>query len=194
MRYSIRESSSRRNLATLERSEPEGTEWEVRIKRQGELDTGGLSLLSHGCRRLERRSLGRQTQCARFPAGHQPPLPSSTECSQNVSSGRLPDLHVRAAGRSKPTPRHLRVPFYHRNMDYDEVLFYHDGEFFSRAGIQPGMLTLHPQGIHHGPQPQAVQASKAKTHTNEVAVMIESKASIYGGARAWMRWKSRTMP
>lgn len=60
-------------------------------------------------------------------------------------------------------------------MDYDEVLFYHRGEFFSRAGIQAGMLTLHPQGIHHGPQPQAVAASKAKEQTNEVAVMIESR-------------------
>lgn len=73
-------------------------------------------------------------------------------------------------------PEALRVPFYHRNTDYDEVLFYHDGEFFSRAEIQAGMLTLHPQGIHHGPQPQAVQASKTKTQTSEVAVMIESKA------------------
>jgi homogentisate 1,2-dioxygenase len=73
-------------------------------------------------------------------------------------------------------PEALRVPFYHRNTDYDEVLFYHQGDFFSRAGIQPGMLTLHPQGIHHGPQPQAVAASRGKTHTNEVAVMVESKS------------------
>jgi homogentisate 1,2-dioxygenase len=72
-------------------------------------------------------------------------------------------------------PDALRVPFYHRNMDYDEVLFYHEGQFFSRAGIQPGMLTLHPQGIHHGPQPNAVEASRVKTHTTEVAVMVESK-------------------
>ncbi len=72
-------------------------------------------------------------------------------------------------------PQALRVPFYHRNMDYDEVLFYHQGEFFSRAGIQPGTLTLHPQGIHHGPHPQAVAASQAKTHTDEVAVMIEAQ-------------------
>ncbi|WHZ26333.1 MAG: Homogentisate 1,2-dioxygenase [Nitrospira sp.] len=72
-------------------------------------------------------------------------------------------------------PEALRVPFYHRNTDYDEVLFYHDGEFFSRAGIQAGMLTLHPQGIHHGPHPQAVQAGKTKMYTTEVAVMIESK-------------------
>lgn len=73
-------------------------------------------------------------------------------------------------------PEALRVPFYHRNTDYDEVLFYHDGEFFSRAGIRPGTLTLHPQGIHHGPQPQAIQASKTKVATSEVAVMVESKA------------------
>lgn len=72
-------------------------------------------------------------------------------------------------------PDALRVPFYHRNMDYDEALFYHRGEFFSRAGIQAGMLTLHPQGIHHGPQPQAIAASSGKEQTNEVAVMIESR-------------------
>lgn len=72
-------------------------------------------------------------------------------------------------------PESIRVPFYHRNMDYDEVLFYHRGNFFSRARIQPGMLTLHPQGIHHGPQPQAVEASKTKTQTDEVAVMVESR-------------------
>jgi len=75
-------------------------------------------------------------------------------------------------------PEAMRVPFYHRNMDYDEVLFYHRGNFFSRAGIQPGALTLHPQGIHHGPQPQAVEASKTKTDTDEVAVMIESVHSF----------------
>jgi homogentisate 1,2-dioxygenase len=95
-------------------------------------------------------------------------------------------------------PEALRVPFYHRNTDYDEVLFYHQGDFFSRAGIQPGMLTLHPQGIHHGPQPQAVQAGKGKTYTNEVAVMVESKTpfavkpgmdamEIKGYALSWSR-------
>jgi homogentisate 1,2-dioxygenase len=73
-------------------------------------------------------------------------------------------------------PQSLRVPFYHRNMDYDEALFYHQGSFFSRAGIQPGMITLHPQGIHHGPQPQAVDSSRDKTSTDEVAIMIESRS------------------
>ena len=43
------------------------------------------------------------------------------------------------------------MPFYHSNIDNDELLFYHDGDFFSRKGIDRGMATLHPAGVHHGP-------------------------------------------
>jgi homogentisate 1,2-dioxygenase len=75
-------------------------------------------------------------------------------------------------------PGALKVPFFHSNIDYDEVLFYHDGEFFSRAGISAGMLTFHPQGIHHGPQPAAVAASVDKQRTNEVAVMIDTRRPL----------------
>jgi homogentisate 1,2-dioxygenase len=71
-------------------------------------------------------------------------------------------------------PDVLKVPFYHANIDADEVLFYHEGNFFSRAGIDTGYITLHPQGIHHGPQPAAIEASKTKTRTDEVAVMVET--------------------
>ena len=71
-------------------------------------------------------------------------------------------------------PEAIRVPFYHRNIDYDEVLFYHDGDFFSRDGIDAGMITFHPQGIHHGPHPKAMEASWKKTDTDEVAVMLDT--------------------
>jgi homogentisate 1,2-dioxygenase len=57
----------------------------------------------------------------------------------------------------------LKVPFYHANIDYDEVLFYHRGDFFSRAGMRAGMVTFHPQGIHHGPQPGAAERAETKT-------------------------------
>jgi homogentisate 1,2-dioxygenase len=70
-------------------------------------------------------------------------------------------------------PEVLRVPFYHANIDNDEVLFYHSGEFFSRPGIGVGKMTLHPQGIHHGPQPGAIDAAKDKERTEEFAIMIE---------------------
>ena len=67
----------------------------------------------------------------------------------------------------------LKVPFYHSNIDFDEVLFYHQGNFFSRDNINGGALTFHPQGIHHGPHPKAFQAAENKEYTDEYAVMID---------------------
>jgi homogentisate 1,2-dioxygenase len=67
----------------------------------------------------------------------------------------------------------LRVPFFHRNTDYDEFLFYHDGDFFSKDNIKPGMATLHPRGIHHGPHPKALANQASKTRTDESAVMLD---------------------
>lgn len=69
----------------------------------------------------------------------------------------------------------LKVPFYHANIDYDEVLFYHEGNFFSRDNIGAGAITFHPQGIHHGPHPNAFKKANDKTHTDEFAVMIDTK-------------------
>lgn len=68
----------------------------------------------------------------------------------------------------------MKVPFYHRNIEYDEVLFYHAGNFFSREGIGAGAVTFHPQGIHHGPHPNAAKNAESKTDTEEVAVMIDT--------------------
>jgi len=70
-------------------------------------------------------------------------------------------------------PAAQRVPFFHRNTDYDEFIFYHDGDFFSKDDIRPGMATLHPRGIHHGPHPKALSNQSAKTHTDEYAVMLD---------------------
>ncbi len=73
----------------------------------------------------------------------------------------------------------LKVPFYHANIDFDEVLFYHEGDFFSRDGIDAGALTFHPQGIHHGPHPEAYKKSVEKLFTDEFAVMIDTKNSLF---------------
>lgn len=66
-----------------------------------------------------------------------------------------------------------RVPFFHRNTDYDEFIFYHDGDFFSKDDIRPGMATLHPRGIHHGPHPKALANQHNKQRTDEYAVMLD---------------------
>ncbi|NAW67413.1 homogentisate 1,2-dioxygenase [Photobacterium halotolerans] len=74
-------------------------------------------------------------------------------------------------------PGALKVPFYHNNDDYDEVLFYHKGNFFSRDNIEAGMITHHPCGFSHGPHPKALAASQSqpKKETDEVAVMIDTR-------------------
>ncbi|HVK61223.1 MAG TPA: homogentisate 1,2-dioxygenase [Bdellovibrionales bacterium] len=69
----------------------------------------------------------------------------------------------------------LRVPFYHQNIDYDEVLFYHAGDFFSRDNLHAGMMSFHPAGFPHGPHPKAKDKVKTKTHTDEYAVMVDTR-------------------
>jgi homogentisate 1,2-dioxygenase len=69
----------------------------------------------------------------------------------------------------------LKVPFYHQNIDYDEVLFYHEGDFFSRDNLHAGMMSLHPAGFPHGPHPKAVKAVEQKSETSEYAIMVDTR-------------------
>jgi homogentisate 1,2-dioxygenase len=77
-------------------------------------------------------------------------------------------------------PGALKVPFFHNNDDYDEMIFYHRGSFFSRDNIHPGMVTLHPCGFPHGPHPKAFAAGAkaARKETDEVAVMIDTRDAL----------------
>jgi homogentisate 1,2-dioxygenase len=55
------------------------------------------------------------------------------------------------------------VPSYHRNVDYDEVVFTHSGNFTlsGKPGARPtGVITLNPAGLQHGPQPGVEEASR----------------------------------
>jgi homogentisate 1,2-dioxygenase len=84
----------------------------------------------------------------------------------------------------------LKVPFYHRNADYDEVLFYHAGNFFSRDNIKPGMVTLHPTGMHHGPHPKAMANMHTLERTDEIAVMLDTFNTLHVAPEAeQVEWK-----
>jgi homogentisate 1,2-dioxygenase len=151
-----------------------GGEWEIRVKRQGALtsifypfdpiDTvgwkGDLTVWKFNVRDF------RPVSSHRY---HLPPSVHTTVLGRNFV------VCTFAPRPLESDPQAVRVPFYHRNIDFDEVIFYHDGDFFSRDGIAPGMVTFHPQGIHHGPHPKAVQGSRAKTHTDEYAVMVDTR-------------------
>lgn len=83
-------------------------------------------------------------------------------------------------------PGALKVPFFHNNDDYDEVLFYHAGDFFSRDHIEAGMMTFHPSGFTHGPHPKALKnmLSQPKPATDEYAVMIDARDPLDVGEAA----------
>ncbi len=80
-------------------------------------------------------------------------------------------------------PGALKVPFFHNNDDYDEVIFYHRGDFFSRDNIDAGMVTFHPCGFTHGPHPKALAGALApkKAATDEVAVMLDTRDPLEVG-------------
>jgi len=71
-------------------------------------------------------------------------------------------------------PDAIPVPYNHSNLDSDEVLYYVEGNYKARKGIEVGSITCHPQGIPHGPHPGTVEGSIGKTFTNELAVMCDT--------------------
>jgi homogentisate 1,2-dioxygenase len=76
-------------------------------------------------------------------------------------------------------PLAIPTPYNHSNIDSDEVLFYVDGNFMSRRGIDRGSFTIHPGGLPHGPHPGTVEASIGAKETKEYAVMIDTFKPLY---------------
>ena len=177
-------------------------EWRVVIQRQGVLTSvfyphcpldvvgwkGTLSVWQLNVRDIRPVSSDRY---------HLPPSAHTTFTAHNVA---ICTFAPRPLENGDPTA--LKVPFYHSNIDFDEVLFYHAGEFFSRDGISPGMLTFHPQGIHHGPQQRATERTSAAQRTEEVAVMIDTRrplevcppATAFEIDSYWKSWQPKEYP
>ncbi|MEQ8850248.1 MAG: homogentisate 1,2-dioxygenase [Phycisphaerales bacterium] len=76
-------------------------------------------------------------------------------------------------------PEAIPVPYNHSNIDSDEVLYYVEGNYKARRGIESESISLHPQGIPHGPHPGTVEASLGKTHTDELAVMCDTFRPLF---------------
>ncbi len=75
-------------------------------------------------------------------------------------------------------PQSIPAPYAHSNVASDEVLYYCNDEFMSRKGIEKGSLTLHPDGLPHGPQPGKTEESIGKRETRELAVMVDTFAPL----------------
>lgn len=76
-------------------------------------------------------------------------------------------------------PLSIPAPYNHSNIDSDEVLYYAEGDFMSRKGIDRGSFTLHPGGLPHGPHPGTVEKSIGAKETHELAVMIDTFKPLY---------------
>jgi homogentisate 1,2-dioxygenase len=154
-------------------------EWKVRIKRRGAVSTvtypfnpldavgwtGDLAPV-----RLNVKDI-RPLMSHRF---HLPPSAHTTFVA---------DRFVVCTFTPRPfetDPGAIKVPFFHNNDDYDEVIFYHAGDFFSRDNIHPGMMSFHPCGFTHGPHPKALQSmlTPKKPGTDEYAVMIDARDAL----------------
>jgi homogentisate 1,2-dioxygenase len=99
---------------------------------------------------------------------HQPPPVHQTFAGNNfvVCSfvPRLFDYH----------PQAIPAPYNHANVNSDEVLYYVEGNFMSRRGVEVSSFTLHPSGLPHGPHPGTMEASIGKERTEELAVMVDT--------------------
>ncbi|MFE7226378.1 homogentisate 1,2-dioxygenase [Nocardioides sp. NPDC057577] len=73
-------------------------------------------------------------------------------------------------------PLAIPVPYYHSNVDSDEVMFYCGGDYEARkgSGIGQGSISLHPGGHPHGPQPGAYERSIGAEFFDELAVMVDT--------------------
>jgi homogentisate 1,2-dioxygenase len=83
-------------------------------------------------------------------------------------------------------PLAVPVPYYHSNVDSDEVMFYVAGNYEARkgSGIAVGSISLHPGGHAHGPQPGAAEASLGVEQFDELAVMVDTFRPLELGVAA----------
>ncbi len=161
------------------RAQQDEREWRVEIRRRGVLSTvtfpfNPLDAVGwhgdHAPVRLNWRDI-RPVVSARM---HLPPSVHTTFTSERFVVCTFVPRPLES------DPGALRLPFFHANDDYDEVIFYHRGTFVSRDHVHPGMLTFHPAGFTHGPHPGAFAAAEraSRAETDEVAVMIDTRDAL----------------
>jgi homogentisate 1,2-dioxygenase len=94
-------------------------------------------------------------------------------------------------------PEAIPAPYNHSNVMTDEVLYYCNDEFMSRRDIELGSVTLHPDGLPHGPQPGKAEESIGVEKTDELAVMVDTFAPLKVARQAvgcedaayWESWR-----
>jgi len=162
-----------------------GGEWKVWVKKRGQVSTITFPFNPHDAVGWhgELAPVKLNVRDIRPVISHRYHLPPS------VHTTFLSDRFVVCTFAPRPfetDPGAIKIPFFHNNDDYDEVLFYHAGDFFSRDNIKAGMMTFHPSGFTHGPHPKALKKMlvQDKPMTDEYAVMIDTRDPLDVGEAA----------
>lgn len=163
----------------------ENREWTVEVKKRGQ-----VSRITYPYNPLDAVGWHGELAPVRLNVRHIRPLMSHRyHLPPSAHTTFLSDRFVVCTFAPRPfetDPGALKVPFFHNNDDFDEVLFYHAGDFFSRDNIDAGMMTFHPSGFTHGPHPKALKnmLKQTKTATDEYAVMIDTRDPLDVGEDA----------
>jgi homogentisate 1,2-dioxygenase len=183
------------DYGVIETPEPEpvpdgGHEWELRIKRRGQLTSvffefcpfdvvgwkGNLTALKLNVRDI--RPLMSE-------GVH---LPPSAHCNFQAPGLAVCTFLPRPLEGDRQAER---VPWYHRNIDYDEVFFIHAGHFSftgEQAGPTAGTMFLNPAGLHHGATRKELEAARANWHKDArldmTAINIDCERPLEMSARA----------
>lgn len=163
----------------------ENHEWTVEVKKRGQ-----VSRITYPFNPLDAVGWHGELSPVRLNVRHIRPLMSHRyHLPPSAHTTFLSDRFVVCTFAPRPfetDPGALKVPFFHNNDDYDEVLFYHAGDFFSRDNIDAGMMTFHPSGFTHGPHPKALKnmLKQSKEATDEYAVMIDTRDPLDVGEGA----------
>ena len=87
-------------------------------------------------------------------------------------------------------PEAVPLPYHHSNIQSEEVMFYAEGDYAARKGVDVGCLTLHPSGLPHGPQPGAVEKALGAKSTDELAIMWDTFRPL----RLTEEWRDNDKP
>lgn len=166
-------------------------EWKVAVKRRGEIST-----ITYPFNPLDARGWKGDLLAVRLNVKDIRPVVSHRyHLPPSVHTTFVASRFVVCTFVPRPfetDPHANKVPFFHNNDDFEEFIFYHKGNFFSRDNIHPGMTTLHPFGFTHGPHPKALANEKnlAGKESDEYAVMIDTRdpLDITDDARS-VEWK-----
>ncbi len=159
----------------------EGTDVEVYVKHRGDGPGRAGRHRSTSSRSTRSTSSAGTAASTRTPSTSPTSSRSPAGCTSRrrctrCSRGRTSSICNFVPRKVDYHPLAVPVPYYHSNVDSDEVMFYVDGDYEARkgSGIGKGSISLHPGGHSHGPQPGAVERSLGAEFFDELAVMVDT--------------------